>query len=249
MRSPLLACLLAATATATATGCTSEFEDELATEDTTELSDEKADAAGTYTYYLVTPDYRRCAFPFCGGYWVERVNRTTTRCGDGTYAAQCYVAEADWSKLGLSPATVEAVTGAVHQGGGLLVRATVGTRSYEVGRLGLLKPSEAWYALGPDQPDGVFVKIEHTGVRCSAAPCPFFRERKLNGSGTASLAELGWDASGADDDAISKGLDGAIEPGLIIAGDRYTVTGPAGRGKARTVTQFYVRAVDAAEAP
>ena len=244
MRSPLLACLLAVTATA---ACTADV-DELATEDTSELSDEKADATGTYTYYEVTPDHRRCAFPFCGGYWVERVNRTTTRCGDGTYAERCYVAEADWSKLGLSPATVEAVTGAVHQGG-LLVRATVGTRTYEAGKLGLLKPSEAWYGLGPGQPDGVFVKIEHTGVRCWAAPCPFFRERKLNGSGTASLAELGWEASGADDEAIGKGLEGAWEPGLIIAGDRYTVTGPAGRGKARAVTQFYVRAVDGAVAP
>jgi hypothetical protein len=238
----LLASLLAATAF---TACT-PVEDELATEDTTELSDEKADAIGTYTYYTVRSDFRRCAFPFCGGFWVERLNRTTTKCFDGTYAEACYVADADWTKLGLEADVVDAVNGSA-RGGTLVVRATIKAKDYGTGsRLGQLRPTEAWIGQGPGEPDGVFVKVEETGVRCFTTPCPFFREHKLNGSGTAALAELGWDAAGLPEDSelIGDAITELFENNLIISGDRYTVRGPGGTGKARSVTQFYVRATD-----
>lgn len=239
----IVASLFAATL---ATACTETVVDELAGEDLTELSDEKADSAGTYTYYTVRPDLRRCAFPTCGGFWVERLNRTTTKCGDGTYAESCYVAEADWAKLRLSAATVEKVVGSAHQGT-LVVRATVGQTDYGArGKLGNLRPSEAWIGQGPSEPDGVFVKVEPTGVRCITTPCPSFREYKLNGSGDAALAEIGFEASGLDDDdeRVGDAIAEMFERKLIIAGDRYTVRGPGGSGKARSATQFYVRAVD-----
>lgn len=242
MRTRLIfASLFAATAI---TAC-SPAEDELAGEDMTELSDEKADATHTYTYYTVSRDMRRCASPFCGGYWVERVNRTTTKCADGTYAASCYVADADWARLGLEEQALDKVEGSATNKR-LVVRATVVQKSWgaDLGRLGQLRPTEAWIGQGLNEPDGVFVKIEETGVRCWAAPCPFFKEHKLNGSGTVSLAEVGWDDSGAADDVVGKAIEAIFAHDLIIAGDRYTVRGPAGTGKARTATQFYIRARD-----
>ena len=49
--------------------------------------DGKADSfASTSTYYTVRPDLRRCAYPRCGGSWVQRVNSTT---------AEQYVSEID----------------------------------------------------------------------------------------------------------------------------------------------------------
>lgn len=230
----VFASLLAAT---TVAAC-APMEDELATEDTTELSEAKADSIGTYTYYTVTHDQRRCASPYCGGYWVERVNRTTTNCGDGTFAASCYVADIDWARTGLRPTGIDAATSS----GALLVRATVGLKNWGApGKLGQLRPSEAWLGQGPGPAEGVFVKLEEIGTRCFAAPCPTFREHKLNGSGTAALAELGWDASGIDDELVGDAINELFEHDLIIAGDRYTVRGPGGTGKARTVTQAYVR--------
>ena len=242
MRTRLLfASLLVAAA---ATACTSPVEDELAAEDTTELSDAKADSVGTYTYYTMRRDLRRCAFPGCGGWWVERVNRSTTKCGDGTYAESCYVAEVEWTKLGLAPSVVEAVTEAAANEK-VVVRATVGNKNYgPAGKVGNLRPTEAWLGQGPGQPDGVFVKVEETGVRCITTPCSFFREHKLNGSGSAMLAEIGFAESGLDEDdeTIGNAVAEMFDSGLIIAGDRYTVRGPGGTGKARGATQFYVRA-------
>jgi hypothetical protein len=225
---------------ATTAAC-SPVEDELAAEDTTELSDEKADATGNYTYYTVTRDLRRCVSPYCGGYWMARVNRTTTRCHDGSYQASCYVADADWARLGVSERTLERVQAS----GELLVRATIGRKAWAgIGTFGELRPTEAWLGQGPGDADGVYVKVSETGVRCFTTPCNSFRELKLNGSGAAVLAELGWDESGADEETIGAAINELFEHDLIISGDRYTVRGPGGTAKARTVTQFFVRAHD-----
>lgn len=234
----VIASLLAAS---TAAACASPVEDELAGEDTTELSDAKADASGNYTYYTVSRDLRRCVAPLCGGYWVARVNRSTTRCGDGTYQARCYVADADWAKLHLGARALSKV----QANDELLVRATVGQKDWgSFGKLGQLRPTEAWMGQGPGDADGVYVKVQESGVRCFTTPCPSFREIKLNGSGTAALAELGWDASGADDDLVGDAITELFERDVIISGDRYTVHGPGGTGKARSVTQFFFRAHD-----
>ena len=69
-------------------------------------STEEVRAAGA-VYLRVRPDYRRCVSPLCGGSWVSRVNQRTTRCADGTWAAECYVAAIDWSATGLSKSNLK----------------------------------------------------------------------------------------------------------------------------------------------
>src|SRR5688500_9671032 len=61
--------------------------------------------SGVSTYFTLKRDFRRCMFPMCGGYYVSRVNRATTRCADGNYAAACYVAELNLSGLDVDAAT------------------------------------------------------------------------------------------------------------------------------------------------
>lgn len=43
--------------------------------------------------YTVRPDYRKCVSPWCGGFWLKAVNskETSTKCGDGTEAEECYI--------------------------------------------------------------------------------------------------------------------------------------------------------------
>lgn len=229
--------------------CTdSTFEDEFAAEDTTEIDDSKADAGGTYTYYEVSADMRRCVSPRCGGFWVSRVNRSDTRCFDGTYAESCYVAEIRWSMLGLSPETTDQINGIIHGPGTgkVLMRGTLVAKSFgtAIGRLGEFKPTEAWLGQGPNAPSGPMAIVEETGVRCISSPCNSFREKKLNASAAASIAELGWDTADVTDDQIGNAITELFVRDIIIAGDRYTVHGPGGSAKARTVTQFYTRARD-----
>lgn len=226
--------------------------DELDVDDATEGDASKADAAGgTYTYYFVQPDFRRCAAPFCGGVFYKLANANQTKCLDGSKAERCYAANADWTKLGLGDVGMTKVFGALNTlEGELLVRATIGSKDWgkELGRFAILNPREAWVAQGPGAADGVVAKVEDTGVRCITHPCPSIREKKLNSSVKAELAELGWDRSGATDEQIGTALDKMHTDGLIVSGSRFTVTGPGGTGKGRTVEQFWLRATDEAPA-
>lgn len=241
-------CFALALAAPLAAACTdSAVEDEFAIDDAVEVDDSKSDiAGGTYTFFTLERDLRRCASPMCGGYWVERVNASTTRCHDGRNAERCYVAETDFARLGLGETALSRV-GLAMDGSNrqkLLVRGTIGRIDTPDGVYGQFRPTEAWLGQGPNVPDGPFAMVEETGVRCITTPCPFFREKKLNSSATASLGEIGWDASGASDDQIGAAVEQLFVNDVIISGDRYTIRGPGGTGKARQATQFYTRVLD-----
>jgi hypothetical protein len=219
----------------------STVEDEFAIDDAVEVDDSKSDiAGGTYTFFTMERDLRRCASPMCGGWWVDRVNASTTKCHDNRNAERCYVAEVDFARLGLGQDALDRIQGAQH----VLVRGTIGKVTLPAGTFGRFRPTEAWIGQGPNVADGPFAMVEETGVRCITTPCPFFREKKLNSSATASLAEIGWDASGATEEQIGTAIAQMFTNNVIIAGDRYTVSGPGGTGKARTATQFYTRVLD-----
>ena len=216
--------------------CTSSdgIEDDLAIEDNDSNADGKADGSGTYTYFAIDRDQRRCVSPLCGGYFVARVNHTTTRCANGQYAERCYVAELDLKATGLEGLPDE-------RPGQVLIRGSVVAKKFtSFGNLGRFVASEVWHAgAGAGSPDGVFAKVEQTGIRCFAAPCADKVERKLNSSLYANIADLDFDASGATEDELAPAFAALTGDDLIVAGYRYYVHGAAGYAKARTVNQFY----------
>lgn len=227
--------------------CTdSGVDDELEADDAAEGDASKADQpGGTYTYYFVEPDFRRCASPYCGGVYYRLANAETTKCFDGKKAARCYAASEDWAKLGLGESGMEKVYGALNARA-LLARAVVGSKDWGsgLGRFAQLNVKEAWVSQTPNDVAGPLAKIEDSGVRCITYPCPSLREKKLNSAVTAMIAELQWDHAGATDEQIGDALDKMHTDGLIVAGYRTTVSGPAGTGKARSVNQFWLRATD-----
>jgi eight-cysteine-cluster-containing protein len=224
-----------------AAACSSPaLDDELAGEETGEGAEGKADGEGTYTYFHARADFRRCMSPLCGGMWVERANRSTTRCADGQYEDDCYVAEVDYSSLHLD----ETGLGEVHMAanaGKLLLRGKIKKKEYDdFGNLGVFVASEAWIGRGEGELDGVVARIEPLHIECITYPCASATERKLNSSARAQISGLDWSPSGASEETIAAtlaALDGGA--GLFVAGNRAWEQGPAGRGKLRTVTQFW----------
>jgi hypothetical protein len=187
--------------------------------------------SSTSTFYTVRADLRRCVSPMCGGYFVKRVNLATTRCANGQYMAQCYVAEIDWN----GQPEIDA--------GKALLRGNVIAKTYgRFGNLGAFRVTESWQAIGDGQAAGTFYHVRDRGLRCITYPCPTHHEAKLNS--TFSLNIAGVDLSGASlgtnnapvAEAAMTGPDAAI-----ITGNNVSVTGPGGRLLELKATQVYFR--------
>ncbi|MGE3547217.1 MAG: DUF6748 domain-containing protein [Kofleriaceae bacterium] len=228
--------------------------DELATASTDEdLLDGKADGAsgGTYTYYSIRPDLRKCAHPFCGGMFLERVNRTTTVCHDGQIRESCYTPELDWSESNLGPVSqaqliAAANNGALSGGAFAVVRGRFArANSTPVSSLGRFIVTEAWVAEGDQPASGVFARVKDNGIVCLAAPCGSLTEAALNNSRKAEISELDFSVGQLADTEIQNLIEDLREPsGIIVAGDRYTYSLNGRPGKGRTVTNAYRRLIN-----
>jgi hypothetical protein len=211
---------------------------------------EQAQQSAPDAYFEVQPDFRKCLFPLCGGVFVKRVNQVSTRCADGKKADRCYVPTVSWKGLGLGAAEIDAAQGALYAGK-LLVKGRIVSWNYEsFGNLGQFVASEAWVAETDGEADGPFVRLTDSGARCITTPCPSIREDKLNCSGTVNIAGVDFGPSGATDAQVEQAFLDMLSPsGVIATGFRTSVTGVAGKGKARAVTKFWRRVEAAKTAP
>jgi hypothetical protein len=200
-----------------------------------------------YTYFAITADVRRCAFPTCGGWFLSRVNKTTTQCHDGRYASSCYTPVLDWSQAFLSAEQqgqlLEACSRDTASGGvygvvrGSFARTNSTTPRPGMGRFVI---SEAWITDADALSDGVFVKIRDNGLRCFTSPCPSLTETTLNNSRVTDIAAIDFAPSGMSDDEIAELMQTTTTPdGVMVAGYRYTVRENGATALGRTATTGY----------
>ncbi len=203
-----------------------------------------------YAYFEIWSDLRKCASPTCGGWFVSRLNRSTTTCVDGKTAKSCYTPVLDWSATGLTDDEQAPFLDACYRAAGssnvyAIVRGefakTNATPRPELGRFLVL---EAWVAEGDPVADGTFVWLQDNGVRCFAAPCPSLTEQTLNMPNTTNIAAMDWTPSGLDADQIAECTQDLFTfPGLLVAGDRYNYTENGTAAKGRTVTAAFQRLI------
>lgn len=165
--------------------------------DTDEVEVDSAEEAVTgapsnFGYFQVTRrDFRKCAAPLCGGFFVKRVNDATTLCADGKKQAECYVSAIQLSGTGLSEREQQNFLAALASGKGLVKARTYKTKSG--GQVvGLLKANEAWLgATGSDiTGGGTFYRAADNGIRCITAPCPSTAAYQLNSNESYNLIDV-----------------------------------------------------------
>jgi len=162
------------------------------------LADKAIPVDDAYTYFKITADLRKCAYPMCGGWFLSRLNQSTTQCHDGQWAASCYTPVLDWSQVNLSDVQkaklLDACTrSAVSTGTYAIVRGKFArTNSTPSRKLGRFVLSEAWVAEGDALSDGQFVRVKNNGLACLIAPCPSLTETMLNTTKAVDIAELDW---------------------------------------------------------
>lgn len=187
--------------------------------------------ASTSTFYTIRRDFRRCASPMCGGYFIKLVNHSRTRCANGRYMNECYVAEIQWDG---QPEP---------QNASAQVRGSVSARNFgRRGIFGVLRAREVWLPASDKQPSGTIYRVRDRGVRCIAAPCETHHEAKLNTSVSRNIAGVDLSGAGAPENSVSEATTTMTTPeGVIIAGVHERVSGPAGRSLMLKATQFYLR--------
>ena len=183
---------------------------DLVEDDGAELSADdgtKADrASAPNLYYSVRRDTRRCIFPACGGYWLQKANSTT---------AEVYVAEIDFSRAGLDEADTHAFDVA-----GSVVRGSLAPKTYGTfGQRMILSADGAW-ALGAGAPSGTFFRLTDTGRVCFRAPCFNIAEKKLNWSTATKLLSGVTGATAADALSALYGDDEILASGTNRSGAR-----------------------------
>ena len=201
-----------------------------------------APASRDTEYFNVRQDVRRCMSPLCGGYFVKRVNQSRTRCANGRWMSECYVAEIDWTGQPEIDPRMPLLRGDI-----------IARRFPRFGNLGALRVTEGWQSPSDKPATGTFYRVRDRGVRCITHPCLTHSATKLGSHLTKSIAGVDLAASGATGELISEGAAAMTHPdGVIVAGYFAPVTGPAGRAQTLKATKFYLRAgaqIDDGEPP
>ena len=156
--------------------------------------------------FRVRPDLRMCPSPRCGGYWVAQANRATTRCGDGSVRAWCYVTEIKLPKPVASRSELLARGRIVHLG------------ASETRPADRFAATTTWIAATRAPATGSVYLISDNGIRCVRAPCPSLRALTVNTKRAVSAAGL--DLSGVvASPALKRQAQTALRNGgLLVAG-------------------------------
>lgn len=206
----------------------------------------RASSAGEYLI-VTRPDYRKCAYPMCGGWFVRRVNHLLTRCTDGAFRSECHATELDLSAVGLTDdvaAEFRDSFGASHA----LVRARLRRVPDAYGnQVDTLLAAEAWMGAAASHATGEVYGVTDSGIICLTFPCPSFHEERLNTSFERNIHGVDLAASGASPESVQAGFDELFASGILVAGEHHPISGPGGHGRELTASEFYTRLRPSAE--
>lgn len=203
----------------------------------------------TTTYYAISADLRRCAYPACGGWFVRRLNQPTTTCHDGSTATQCYTPVLDWSTANVPDSQQQQLTDAARTSAAsgqvyAIVRGHLAATNSTTPQpqLGELVVAEAWVAEADGAATGAFVHVKDNGLRCLVAPCSNLTETTLNTSQVTNIADVDFGPSGMTEAQRAECTQEMYGPdGILVAGNRYTVQVDGRTADGRTATQAYLR--------
>ena len=189
----------------------------------------------TGTTYTVKPDYRKCAFPMCGGWFLTPVNQYSIQLQTEDEAYQSaallpnsiYVAYINYKRLGLTKKQIAELDAAI-QSEQVLLRGTV-TDSPATSRaltpIKTLVANGAWVAANKSPAVGPYLKISSTGIVCITTPCPYFNAALINSNYTTQFHDLSLEKAALDREQEAQAWQAISTSGLVITGTTYVTTG------------------------
>lgn len=185
--------------------------------------------------YIVKPDYRKCAFPLCGGWFLTPVNQYSLHLETEDEAYQnaalrpnsIYVSHINFKRLGLNREQIAELENAIRSEQALL-RGTVASlsASTKIGaRTATLNANGAWVGANKNAAVGPYLKISSTGIVCITTPCPYFSAALINSDYSARFHDLSLEKATLDREQEAQAWQAISTTGLVITGTTYVTTG------------------------
>jgi len=193
-------------------------------------------------YYTVRRDFRRCASPICGGYFIKLVNLKATSCLDGVFRSECYVSAIDWSSLKVSPYQLVKIQN--DDGSRVIFRGNIVPVTFpRFGEFGNLRVKEAFIATTNVPAKGTFVALRDNGIRCITTPCFSTDNLVLNKPKISQVSSIDLSQTGATQKQLGAATSEIFGKGLIAVGKTEVVenVNPTKRDTKFVATQFYLR--------
>lgn len=209
----------------------------------------------TGTTYSVKPDYRKCAFPMCGGWFLTPVNQYSIQLQNEDEAYQSaallpnsiYVAYINYKRLGLTEKQIAELNSAIHSEQvllrGILINSPISGRV--ITRSKTLAANGAWISANKNPAVGPYLKISSTGIVCITTPCPYFKAALLNSDYTREFHDLSLEKAELDREQEAQAWQAISTEGLVMTGTTYETTGfdesgaEPGKGIGISATQVF----------
>jgi hypothetical protein len=193
--------------------------------------------------YSVKPDYRKCAFPLCGGWYITPVNQYSLALEDSDEAYQhslllpnsIYVAYLNYKAMGLTPTQIAKLEDSLRAGQGLL-RGTIKTNATKFSTLAV---QAAWTSPNTNPPVGTYLKVSSSGIMCITTPCPYYKADLINSLFSSNFDELVFDKAGLDKDQEARAWQAVAEGGLVLTGVKFESQGQTGTGAGISASKVY----------
>ncbi|MBG1261208.1 DUF6748 domain-containing protein [Nostoc commune] len=193
-------------------------------------------------YYTVRRDFRRCASPICGGFFIKQNNLKATPCLDGVFRNECYVSSIDWSSLKLPLDKLAKVQN--QDGSRLIFRGTIVPVEFPgFGQFGELRVKEAFIAATDAHFKGTVVALKNNGIVCITTPCFSTDQFILNKPKSSQVSSIDLSQTRATPEQIEAANKEIFALGLIAVGTTKVVDdlNPTKRDVKFVATQFYLR--------
>jgi hypothetical protein len=200
--------------------------------------------ASTYT---VKPDYRKCAFPACGGWFLTPVNQYSLQLENDDEAYQhslmlpnsIYVSSINYRALGLTATQTKELESILRSGQGLLAGNVINPAATTNFAASTLVAQAAWTSPTKTTPVGPYLKVSSSGIVCITTPCPYFTAQVINTTYSTNFHELTFEKAELDREQEARAWQAVSSGGLVLTGVQYVSQGQVGTGTGISATKVF----------
>jgi hypothetical protein len=198
--------------------------------------------------YTVKPDYRKCASPMCGGWYLTPVNQYSLllQTEDEAYQSSAlipnsiYVAYINYRALALKPAQIQELEAAMRSEQ-VLLRGTISNSITPLGSISskTLAVNGAWVGANKTVALGPYFKMSSSGIVCITTPCPYYKANIINSLFSTNFDELLFTKAELTREQETQAWQAVSSDGLVMTGVRYDSKGLAGTGVGISATKVF----------